>query len=65
LLAGLLEFCLLPQPKNKEKGKQCVTGAVIPRQRPRTAKGFVFLGLEDETGVVNVIVSPESLHRQN
>jgi len=33
-----------------------VGGLVITRQRPGTAKGFVFLTLEDETGLVNVIV---------
>ncbi len=32
---------------------------VITRQRPGTAKGFVFLTLEDETGLVNVIVRPD------
>ncbi len=35
-----------------------VGGLVITRQRPGTAKGFVFLTLEDETGLVNVIVRP-------
>ncbi|MDW8354608.1 MAG: error-prone DNA polymerase [Bryobacterales bacterium] len=34
-------------------------GCVICRQRPGTAKGFVFLSLEDETGVANVIVTPD------
>jgi DNA polymerase III alpha subunit len=33
-----------------------VTGLVLVRQRPGTAKGVIFLTLEDETGVVNVIV---------
>jgi error-prone DNA polymerase len=32
---------------------------VIARQRPGTAKGFVFLSLEDETGISNVIVNPD------
>ncbi len=36
-----------------------VAGAVITRQRPGTAKGFVFLTLEDETGVANIIVRPD------
>ena len=36
-----------------------VAGAVITRQRPGTAKGFVFLTLEDETGVSNVVVTPD------
>jgi len=34
-------------------------GAVIARQRPGTAKGFVFLSLEDETGIANAIITPQ------
>ena len=40
-----------------------VAGAVVVRQRPGTAKGFVFLNLEDETGLVNVIVRPALFRR--
>ena len=36
-----------------------VAGAVICRQRPGTAKGFVFLSMEDETGIANVILTPD------
>ncbi|MGH9931304.1 MAG: DNA polymerase III subunit alpha [Pyrinomonadaceae bacterium] len=36
-----------------------VGGWVIVRQRPGTAKGFVFLTLEDETGVANIIITPQ------
>jgi error-prone DNA polymerase len=36
-----------------------VAGAVITRQRPGTAKGFVFLTIEDETGLANIIVNPD------
>jgi len=36
-----------------------VAGSVICRQRPGTAKGFVFISLEDETGIANVIVVPQ------
>jgi error-prone DNA polymerase len=36
-----------------------VVGCVIARQRPGTAKGFVFLSLEDETGISNIIVTPD------
>jgi error-prone DNA polymerase len=36
-----------------------VAGAVIVRQRPGTAKGFVFLSLEDETGIANIIITPD------
>jgi error-prone DNA polymerase len=35
-----------------------IAGNVICRQRPGTAKGFVFISLEDETGVSNAIVDP-------
>jgi error-prone DNA polymerase len=40
-----------------------VGGMVITRQRPGTAKGFVFLTLEDEMGLVNVIVNPAVYER--
>jgi error-prone DNA polymerase len=36
-----------------------VAGAVITRQRPGTAKGFVFLSIEDETGIANIIINPD------
>ena len=36
-----------------------VAGAVIVRQRPGTAKGFVFLTMEDETGMVQAIIRPD------
>jgi error-prone DNA polymerase len=36
-----------------------VGGLVIVRQRPQTAKGFCFVTLEDETGLVNVVVTPK------
>jgi error-prone DNA polymerase len=41
-----------------------VAGAVITRQRPGTAKGFVFLTLEDETGIANIIVRPDLFSEQ-
>jgi error-prone DNA polymerase len=36
-----------------------IAGSVICRQRPGTAKGFLFLSLEDETGIANAIVTPD------
>jgi len=36
-----------------------IAGAVIARQRPGTANGFVFLSLEDETGIANAIITPQ------
>lgn len=41
-----------------------VAGLVICRQRPGTAKGFVFLTLEDETGLVNVVCTPKRFEKQ-
>ncbi|MBZ5631251.1 MAG: hypothetical protein LAO06_20550, partial [Acidobacteriia bacterium] len=38
-------------------------GCVIARQRPGTARGFVFLSLEDETGIANAIVTPDLFER--
>jgi error-prone DNA polymerase len=46
--------------KNMRNGMPVrVAGWVIVRQRPGTAKGFMFLSLEDETGIANVIVTPQ------
>jgi len=42
-----------------------VAGAVIVRQRPGTAKGFVFLSLEDETGIANIIITPQLFERDH
>jgi len=46
-------------PRSRHGRRVRVAGAVITRQRPGTAKGFVFLTLEDETGIANVIVRPD------
>ncbi len=40
-----------------------VGGSVICRQRPGTAKGFVFISLEDESGVTNAVVRPDLFER--
>jgi error-prone DNA polymerase len=46
--------------KNISHGKTAtVGGCVITRQRPGTAKGLIFMTLEDETGNSNVIVTPD------
>lgn len=48
------------QLKEVQNGIRAATaGAVIVRQRPGTAKGFVFLTLEDETGLSQAIVHPQ------
>jgi len=36
-----------------------VAGCIVARQRPGTAKGFIFISMEDETGIANVIVTPD------
>ncbi len=59
---GVLRAALVPlQP---EGAQVRVAGAVICRQRPGTAHGFLFLTLEDETGLVNVIVRPDVFREQ-
>jgi error-prone DNA polymerase len=40
-----------------------IAGCVICRQRPGTAKGFVFVSLEDETGIANAVVQPQVFER--
>jgi error-prone DNA polymerase len=40
-----------------------IGGCVIARQRPGTAKGMMFMSLEDETGIANAIVAPDLLHK--
>jgi len=40
-----------------------IAGAVIVRQRPGTAHGFVFMSMEDETGIMNAIVAPATFDR--
>jgi error-prone DNA polymerase len=42
-----------------------VAGAVVVRQRPGTAKGFVFLSLEDETGIANIIITPQHFEKDH
>ncbi len=39
-------------------------GSVIARQRPGTAMGFIFLSMEDETGITNVIIHPDLYERE-
>ncbi len=47
----------------KHGARVCVAGVVLVRQRPGSAKGVVFMTLEDETGVVNAVVWPKTLER--
>jgi error-prone DNA polymerase len=43
--------------------KARIAGCVIARQRPGTAHGFIFLSIEDETGISNAIIDPELYER--
>ena len=50
--------------KELPNGKRLkIAGNIICRQRPGTAHGFVFLSLEDETGIANAIISPDLFER--
>jgi error-prone DNA polymerase len=61
-LRGVLRASDLPVERHGRRVR--VAGAVITRQRPGTAKGFVFLTLEDETGIANIIVRPDLFAEQ-
>jgi error-prone DNA polymerase len=54
---GVRRATELPHIANGKRTR--VAGCVIARQRPGTARGFVFLSLEDETGIANAIVMPD------
>ena len=61
-MRGVLRAIDLPRGRHGRRVR--VAGAVITRQRPGTAKGFVFLTLEDETGIANIIVRPDLFSEQ-
>jgi error-prone DNA polymerase len=61
-MRGVLRASDLPRGRHGRRVR--VAGAVITRQRPGTAKGFVFLTLEDETGIANIIVRPDLFTEQ-
>jgi error-prone DNA polymerase len=56
-MRGIMPARDLPHARSGRRVR--TAGMVITRQRPGTAKGFVFLTLEDETGVANIIVRPD------
>jgi error-prone DNA polymerase len=61
--AGVRSAIELPQLRDGMRVR--VAGAVIARQRPGTAKGFVFLSLEDETGIANAIITPQLFEKDH
>jgi len=54
---GILSAAELESARSEQPVR--AAGRVISRQRPGTAKGFVFLSLEDETGIANIIIAPD------
>ncbi len=58
---GILRSDALPEAKSG--ARVTVAGLVLVRQRPGTAKGVIFMTLEDEAGVANVIVWPKAFER--
>lgn len=54
---------LTDERKSPHRKRVRVAGLVFLRQRPGTARGVVFMTLEDETGIVNLIVRPEVYER--
>jgi error-prone DNA polymerase len=58
---GIYRACDLAQLPNGRRLR--VGGCVIARQRPGTAKGIMFMSLEDETGIANAIFTPDLLQK--
>jgi len=58
---GVRRACELSTLRNSQRVR--IAGCVIVRQRPGTAKGFVFLSMEDETGVANAIITPDMFQK--
>jgi error-prone DNA polymerase len=58
---GIYRASDLPQIPNGRRLR--VGGCVIARQRPGTAKGMMFMSLEDETGIANAIIAPDLLQK--
>ena len=65
LLRGRLpDVCPAKHLKEVPNGRRVtIAGSVICRQRPGTAHGFVFVSLEDETGIANAVVVPALFER--
>jgi len=59
------KFIPADQLKNIRDGKRLsIAGLVLIRQRPGSAKGVVFITLEDETGIANLVVWPDVFEKQ-
>jgi error-prone DNA polymerase len=58
---GIYHAADLPNLANGKRLR--IGGCVITRQRPGTAKGMMFVSLEDETGIANAIIAPDLLQK--
>jgi len=58
---GIISAAELAHKRDGERA--CVAGVVVVRQRPATAKGIVFVTVEDETGFANAVVMPDDFAR--
>ncbi len=58
---GVLPASRLPSVPDGKRVR--VVGGVIARQRPQTARGFLFMSLEDETGIANIVIHPDLLEQ--
>jgi error-prone DNA polymerase len=58
-VSSALELRLQPDGR-----RVIAAGSVIARQRPGTAQGFIFLSMEDETGISNIIITPQLYERE-
>jgi len=58
---GIISSARLPSLEHDSRVE--VAGLVVARQRPHTAKGFVFVLMEDEAGMINAIVRPDIFDR--
>jgi error-prone DNA polymerase len=58
---GVLRACDLE--RRRHGSYVLIAGAIVVKQHPETAKGHVFLSLEDETGISNIIIRPATYRR--
>src|SRR5919112_68212 len=59
------DFITADKLKSIRDGKRLsIAGLVLIRQRPGSAKGVVFITIEDETGVANLVIWPDVFERQ-
>ncbi len=61
---GILPLASLDPPTGLRPTRATIAGLVLVRQRPGTAKGVIFMTLEDETGSANIIVWPKQFEKQ-